>query len=202
MPVIGFLTTASPNPRSGPAFRKGLSETGFVEGHNVVIEYRAANNDYSRLPELAADLVRRRVTVIYANGGAIAARAAKATTSTIPIVFAMGDDPVADSLVASFNRPSGNVTGSGNRLRSSPPRIIARCPARIRCRRGLMSYGIKEVYFVLGAYAGRILKGEKAGDLPVQRPTRFELVINLKTAKALGLTVPETLLATADEVIQ
>jgi putative ABC transport system substrate-binding protein len=111
VPVVGFLTAASPNPRSGPAFRKGLSETGFVEGHNVVIEYRAANNDYSRLPDLATDLVRHRVNVIYANGGAIAARAAKATTSTIPIVFAMGDDPVADGLVTSFNRPGGNVTG-------------------------------------------------------------------------------------------
>jgi putative tryptophan/tyrosine transport system substrate-binding protein len=110
-PMVGFLDAASANPRSGPAFRKGLSETGFVEGHNVFIEYRAANNDYGRLPELAADLVRHRVAAIYANGGAITARAAKAATSTVPIVFAMGDDPVADGLVASFNRPGGNVTG-------------------------------------------------------------------------------------------
>src|SRR5262249_25647351 len=109
VPVVGYLN-ASPNSRSRPAFHKGLSETGFIEGRNVVIEYRAANNDYSRLPELAADLVRR-VAVIHANGGAVVARAAKAATSTIPIVFAMGDDPVADGLVASFNRPGGNITG-------------------------------------------------------------------------------------------
>jgi putative ABC transport system substrate-binding protein len=298
MPVIGFLTTASPNPRSGPAFRKGLSETGFAEGHNVVIEYRAANNDYRRLPELAADLVRRRVTVIYANGGAIAARAAKATTSTIPIVFAMGDDPVADGLVASFNRPSGNVTGiaflssdlGSKRLgllndlvpaamyyavlvnpgNPATERIIAELraaalvigkrlevftatnnreidtsfanlvergadalivggsslfvdrsvqlatlaahhhlPAIYYDRRitevgGLISYGsdIADAVRQAGIYTGRILKGEKLADLPVVQSTKFQLVINLQTAKTLGLTIPETLLATADEVIQ
>jgi putative ABC transport system substrate-binding protein len=297
VPVIGFLSGSS-NPRSLAAFHKGLNETGFADGRNVVIKYRAANNDYSRLEELAADLVRRRVAVIYANGGAVVARAAKAATSTIPIVFAMGDDPVADGLVASLNRPGGNVTGiaflsselgskrlgllnqlvpvaahyavlvnPGNPARQ---RIIAelRAAARVIGKRvevftatnnreidtafgnlaekgadalvvgssslfvdrsvqlatlaahhhlpavyydrrivevgGLMSYGadIAEAVRQAGIYTGRILKREKPADLPVVQSNKFEFVINGQTARTLGLTIPETLLATADEVIQ
>jgi putative ABC transport system substrate-binding protein len=298
LPVVGFLNAASANQRSGPAFRKGLSETGFVEGHSVFIEYRAANNDYSRLPELAADLVRHRVAAIYANGGAIIARAAKAATSTIPIIFAMGDDPVADGLVASFNQPGGNVTGiaffiselGSKRLgllkdlvpaamhyavlvnpgNPATERIIAelRTAARVLGKEievftatnnreidaafanlvergadalivgssslfvdrsiqlatlashhhlptiyydrrivevgGLMSYGsdIADAVRQAGIYTGRILKGEKPADLPIMRSTRFEFLINLQTAKTLGIEVPPTLLALADEVIE
>jgi putative ABC transport system substrate-binding protein len=298
MPVIGYLTASSSNPRSRPAFHKGLSETGFVEGRNVFIELRSANNDYSRLPELAADLVRRRVAVIYASGGVVAARAAKAATPTIPIIFAMGDDPVADGLVASFNRPGGNITGIAflaaelgpkrlgllkelvptaaryavlvNPGNPATERIIAELqpaagvigkqvevftatssseidaafadlvqrradalvvgnsslfvdrsvqlatlaahhhlPAIYYDRRivevgGLMSYGasIEEATHQAGVYVGRILRGEKPADLPVMQTTKFELVFNLQTARTLGLTVPPSLRALADEVIE
>ena len=295
MPVIGYLSLGSPELFANPiaAFRNGLTESGFIEGRNVTIDYRFAGNVADRLRELADDLVRRRVTVI-AAGGLGAAVAAKAATATIPIVFRTGNDPVQYGLVASFNRPGGNVTGindigrdlAGKRLgllhellpaasrfaalvestgsnKSAVESMVAevaaaalaigrtievvtastnreidtafaslaqkridalwvstgamfasrhaqlvtlaayhRLPAIYPQRLyaevgGLMSYGTDLLDSVrqVGVYTGRILKGEK-------QPTKFELVINLKTAKALGLTIPETLLATADEVIQ
>jgi ABC-type uncharacterized transport system substrate-binding protein len=174
VPVIGFLSSQSADDDANRtvSFLRGLKETGYVEGQNVAVEYRYAENQYDRLPALAADLVRRRVAVILAAGPE-AALAAKAATTTIPIVFSTGRDPVALGLVASLSRPGGNRGSS-------------------------LGY----TYHQLGIYTGRILKGEKPADLPVEQPTKFDLVINLKTAKALGLTIPETLLATADEVIQ
>jgi putative ABC transport system substrate-binding protein len=302
LPVVGFLSVGAPE-RAGidraASFRKGLSETGFIEDRNVTIEYRFANNaGEQRLTELAADLVDRRVTIIAASG-LPAALAAKTATATIPIVFRTGNDPVQYGLVASFNRPGGNVTGiydigrdlAGKRLgllhellpgasrfaalvepvggkvdESTVAEVTAAASAiersieiitastnreidtgfaslaqkridalwvstgaRFGSRRaqlvtlaayhrlpaiypqrlyaevgGLMSYGtdIMDSVRQVGVYTGRILKGEKPTDLPVAQPTKFELVINLKTAKALGLTIPETLLATADAVIQ
>jgi putative tryptophan/tyrosine transport system substrate-binding protein len=300
LPVIGFLEIQSLEGwgRYLAAFRQGLKEVGFVEGQNVTIEYRWAENQNERLPALAGDLVRRQVTVIAVPGGTFAAQAAKAATTTIPIVFQTGADPVTTGLVASLNRPGGNVTGVTNvtvglaakRLEllhelvpnaaaiailinpTSPTfeTTIAELQEAARAlaldlifqnvlsdrdfnaafaslvlqhagallltdnnvfnnRReqlvaltarhavpaiytfpefpaagGLMSYAssLADAYRQTGIYTGRILKGEKPSDLPVLQPTKFELVINLKTAKALGLTIPETLLATADEVIQ
>jgi putative tryptophan/tyrosine transport system substrate-binding protein len=299
MPVIGVLNPQSADDNNRfvtVPFLQGLKETGFVEGRNVTIEYLWAENQFDRLPALAADLVRRRVAVILASGPN-AARAAKAATTTIPIVFNSGGDPIALGLVASLNRPGANVTGSfsllsdllpkhlqllyeliPNALRfgvladpaiPGTPSIIADLQAAARTLRlqlivvnartdsdleeafatfsqqrvgavlvgnstffarrtellaalaarhalpaimgsreyalagGLMSYGSgSSPYHQAGIYAGRILKGEKPADLPVQQVTKINLVINLKTAKALGLTIPETLLATADEVIQ
>jgi putative tryptophan/tyrosine transport system substrate-binding protein len=278
-------------------FLQGLKETGYVEGQNVAVEYRWAKNQLDRLPALAADLVRRRVAVIVANG-LTTARPAKAATTTIPIVFATGGDPVALGLVASLNRPGGNLTGTAALQAELSPKqlqflrellpnaarfgvladpafpgiqsvitdlqaaarilglqlvvvnartesdlemvfasfsqqrvgavlvgnssffhrrmeqlvaLAARhaLPAIFSYREfalagGLMSYGSSAGYIMhqVGIYTGRILKGEKPADLPVQQVTKIDLVINLKTAKALGLTIPETLLATADEVIQ
>ena len=301
MPVIGFLRSTSLEDSAAvvAAFRQGLSETGFVEGQNVAIEYRWAEGHYDRLPTMAADLVRRQVAVIVSTGGSNAALAAKAATTTIPIVFVMGDDPVKSGLVASLNRPGGNVTGatlvtvalgakrlellhdlvptaatigflvnptsSGADRAASDMQAAARAMglslqvlkastetdidtafATVVQRRigavvvgtdaffgrarfdqlialatrhaiptiydrrefaasgGLISYGTRfsDVFRQAGLYTGRILKGEKASNLPVQEPTKFELVINLKTAKALGLTVPPTLLVRADEVIE
>jgi putative ABC transport system substrate-binding protein len=299
MPVIGFLSLGSPGEGGAAvaAFRKGLSEMGYVEGRNVAIEFRWAQNDFSRLPELAADLVRRRVAVIFA-GGTAAPLAAKALTSTIPIVFSAAGDPVQSGIVASLNRPGGNVTGisvmdselGAKRLGllhellplaerfgvlSNPGSALAdREIADLRAaataigrdieifyastnseidtafanlvqkriealvvtpqalfgeRRaqivtlaarhampvihayrtdvvagGLMSYGpiAWGANRQVGIYAGRILKGEKPGDLPVMRSTKFEFVINLQTAKLLGIEVSPTLLATADEVTE
>jgi putative ABC transport system substrate-binding protein len=244
-PVIGFLDFGSPETNNLAAFRKGLSETGYVEGRNLTIEYRFAYNERDRLPELAADLVRSRVAVIAAWSGAVVAPAVKAATTTIPIVFQTGDDPVEVGLVASFNRPGGNVTGVTSMnteifakrlelLHTMVPgakrsALLVGSYALFYDRRvqiftlaarhavpasystpgfvhegGLMSYGSSylDMTYQGGIIVGRILKGEKPADLPVRRPTKFELVINLKTAKALGLTIPETLLATADEVIQ
>ena len=296
VPVIGYLG-GNNNPTREVAFRKGLSETGYVEGQNVAIEYRWAEGQNARVPAFVSDFVGRRVGVIAAVASTAAALAAKAATRTIPIVFRIGGDPVADGLVASLNRPGGNVTGVttlGNDLAqkrlellrelspagavillanptnanaaietkaietaahllgvrllilyaTSPSDIeaafasIARqdiagllttadpffflqrgqlvalaarqaVPAiysdRIFCEAGgVMSYGtdISDGFRQVGVYTGRILKGEKPADLPVQQSTKVELVINFKTAKALGLTIPETLLATADEVIQ
>ena len=302
VPVIGFL---SPISVSSPgtyldAFRLGLKEAGFVEGQNVRIEYRWAEGQYDRLPTLAADLVRMRVAVITTMGdGAYAARAAQPaeTGGTIPIVFALGDDPVTVGLVASLNRPGGNITGAtsighslgpkrveflreliptattigflinpkqagdieardleqaaragGWQLRVLPARsaeeIDAVFTSMVRDRidalivavdtlffaeskrlvslaarhmipvigplrtfasaGGLMSFGasIPDVVRQAGVYTGRVLAGEKPADLPVVQPTKFELVINLKTAKALNLAVPEALLTTADELIE
>jgi putative ABC transport system substrate-binding protein len=304
MPVIGFLSgypAESFAPETQPyaaAFRRGLSETGYSDGHNVAIEYRWAENQPSRLPVLAAELVRRQVAVIAATGGAASALAAKAATTTIPIVFTGGGDPVAIGLVASLNRPGGNVTGvtflanmlaakrlevlnelvpkastiallvnpnnpnaatetsdmeTGARatgkqsvlLRASTEReidmafaalvqqrveaLVIAADAFFDSRRsqivalaaqhavpaiyfsrqfvvagGLMSYGtsITDAYRQAGIYAGRILKGAKPADLPVVQATKFELVINVETARMLGLSVPPTLLARADEVIE
>jgi putative ABC transport system substrate-binding protein len=299
VPVIGFLSSqrADASKFLIVRFVQGLKETGFVEGQNVAIEYRWAENQNDRLPALAADLVRRRVAVI-ATSSTPAALAAKAATMNIPVVINTGSDPVALGLVASLNRPGANVTGSANLaaelapkqlqlLRElipnaalfsvladpafpSTPSIIADLQAAARTlglklvvvaartdsdletafasfsqqhvgavlvglssfdlqrieqfpalaarhalpaifpyrefvlAGGLMSYGssLGYLYHQVGIYTGRILKGEKPADLPVEQATKLELVINLKTAKALGLTIPETLLATADEVIQ
>jgi len=296
MPVVGFLYLGTPDPNLA-AFRKGLTEFGFLEGRSVAIEYRFASAP-DRLPELAADLVRRRVAVIAAPGGPPAALAAKAATTTIPIVFEVGMDPVQAGLVASFNRPGGNITGftamnrdiDGNRLGmlcelvpgarrvavlTRPPAADAESRtehlraaavslgrqfelavagssreidaafvgfverrvdallvtassllygfrvqlATVAARHaipaiypdrayseagGLMSYGTNgtEPFRQVGIYTARILKGEKPADLPVQQPTKFELVINLQTARTLRLEVPPTLLARADEVIE
>ena len=300
LPVIGFLHPASPEAaaRQMAAFRQGLKETGYVEGQNVGIEYRWAEGHNERLPALAADLVRREVAVIAATAGSNSALAAKAATSTIPILFNGLSDPVKFGLVASFNRPGGNITGvvsldtllvgkqlgllqklvpdaaliavlvnpdnagaesatsqaqeaahsTGQQLLvlkgsaegefdaafatmaqqkaegllvatdpfffSRRNRLVAlatqhRIPAIYIFREyvaagGLMSYGasLPEIYRQVGVYTGRILKGAKPTELPVMQSTKFEFVINLKTAKALGLTIPPSLLAIADEVIE
>jgi putative ABC transport system substrate-binding protein len=300
MPVVGWLGGQSPESEREvlPAFRKGLAETGYVEGRNVIVEYRWAENDYDRLSALAADLVRQRVAVIV-TGTTSSTLAAKAATQTIPIVFRIGSDPVGLGLVASLNRLSGNLTGvavlAGDiapkrlaLLHELVPRIASIAmlvnpanPSYVQAETkdlqsaahvlgvrvlvmnggtesdiaaafatlveqqvsavlisadiffytarqqilslaarhaiptmfydrpsvaagGLLSYGadLPDANRQVGLYTGRILKGEKPADLPVVQPTKFELVINLRTAKALGLTIPETLLATADEVIQ
>jgi putative ABC transport system substrate-binding protein len=300
MPVIGFLSTRSPQDAAHlvTAFHRGLSENGFVDGQNLTIDFRWADGQYDRLPALAAELVRRPVKVIAATGGEPAPLAAKAATATIPIVFAIGGDPVRSGLVASYGRPGGNITGVSILTRTMEAKRIGlvrevvpraetigflmnptfpaveaqladiqeavrnhgiqlqvlgastdqaidaafetaarqRIPALVigadpffDTRRtklatlaakqavptmfhlreyaeagGLMSYGIDlpDVYRQVGAYAGRILKGVKPADLPVMQPTKFELVINLKTAKALGLTIPPDMLSLADEVIE
>jgi putative ABC transport system substrate-binding protein len=299
VPTIGYLNTGSPNANAEPAFRKGLSEMGFVEGRNVAIEYRYAENQFDRLPALAAELVRRRVAVIYAGGGAVTVPAAKAATTTIPIVFSTGADPVQTGMVASFNRPGGNVTGissmttelTAKRLgllhellpaaarfavlvNPNVPRTAASVTANAQAvastigrqievftastngeidaafasmvqkraealligtnaffisRRvqfatlaarhavptiyyerefaeagGLMSYGSSNADLTRqgGIYVGRVLKGEKPADLPIMQPTKFEFIINLQTARTLGIEVSPILLARADEVIE
>src|SRR5262249_9362849 len=297
MPVVGFLNSASADGYApmASAFRQGLTEMGYVEGSNVVIEYRWAQNQYERVRELGGELVSRRVTAIFANSPPVAA--VKGLTNTIPIVFLSGDDPVRLGFVASLNRPGGNVTGvnifSGEtatkrlgllrelvphaskiailintdftaslRFRDDvepPPRMLVLTTERLSANDdreierafnklanarpdallvgpgplfdsqrslvvalaakiavptghetratavagGLMSYGanVGDGYRQAGIYAGRVLNGEKPANLPVLQSTKFEFIINLKTAKALGLTVPDKLLALADEVI-
>jgi putative ABC transport system substrate-binding protein len=299
-PVIGYLSAGLPSvfEERVHAFRQGLGEAGFVEGRNVTIEFRWAGDDVERLPALAVDLVRRQVAVIAAFGGNYGALAAKAATSTIPIVFGVGDDPVAAGLVPNLSRPGGNMTGAITlgveviqkrfelmhelvpagifaalvnptrppyaddltmRLQSAARALgrqihvlhatnereidvafasLAQLSARAvvigndayfnsRARQfgalglrhavptiyqyrdfvvagGLMSYGsaIADTYRIAGAYVARVLKGEKPQDLPVQQATRIELILNLTTAKALGLTFPLTLRGRADEVIE
>jgi putative ABC transport system substrate-binding protein len=300
MPMIGYLGSASPDVFASRlrAFRQGLSEAGYVEGRNVVIEYRWAEGQYDRFPALAADLVRHKVAVIAAPGSTPAAVAAKAATTTIPIVFVTATDPVETGLVASLNRPGGNATGvavlsvetgpkqlevlhemipkasaiallvnptsptvsetqsralqaaartlglkihvlhasterdfdtvfatliqqranglviSSEALFTNRSTLLAALslrhgvPAIYQFREfaaagGLMSYGpsLTDGHRLAGVYVGRILKGAKPADLPVEQPTKFELVVNLKTAKALGLTIPQSLLVRADQVI-
>jgi len=300
VPVVGFLNSASSATYSfnANAFRDGLREAGFVEGRNVVIEYRWAENDYGRLPALAADLVRRKVAVIAATGDIASARAAQSATTTIPIVFTVGSDPVPFGLVSSLSRPTGNATGvtlfsstlMAKRLEflrdvvpnaqsiallmnpdnlnyrvdveaaeaaarslgrqcvlahaKAPGEIDAAFETIAQKRAGavlvasdpmflgqrdrlaalgvkhslpvvawtrefavagaLLSYGtsIPWMYREAGIYSGRILKGAKPSDLPVIQPTKFDLVVNLKTARALGITVSQSLLVRADDVIQ
>jgi putative ABC transport system substrate-binding protein len=178
MPVIGFLNGAAQEQVAGfvAAFVEGLKESGYVEGQNVLLEYRWANGAYERLPEMAAELVGRRVAIIAAfDTPTVRVAKAAVANSGIPVVFATGSNPVADGLVESLNHPGG-----------------------------LMSYGtsISETYRQAGIYTGRILKGAKPSDLPIVQTTKVELVINLKAAKALGLTISLPLLGRADEVIE
>jgi len=300
MPLVGFLNPTSPDPNVDllRAFRQGLKETGYVEGENVAIEYRWAENQIDRMPALAAELVRKQVAVIATTGATVAASAAKAVTTTIPIVFLTGADPVESGLVASLARPGGNLTGinlltidlTAKRLEllrelvpaatrvavlanpagpapeamlrdvetaaramglqvqvlnaGTSPEIDAAFASFVRERPdalfvgpdpffvsrrvqlvhlasrhavpaaytqrdyavagGLMSYGsnLMDAFRQVGVYTGRILKGAKPADLPVVQPSKFELVINHQPARMLGLTVPDKLLATADEVIE
>jgi putative ABC transport system substrate-binding protein len=300
-PVVGFLSIRSPDTDAQflVSFRHGLSEVGLIEGRNIAVEYRYAQGHPDRLPSLVADLVRRQVAIIVTTGGAQAALAAKAATTTIPIVFTIGADPIREGLVQSLNRPGGNLTGvttsydeaapkrlgllreilpnaaiigvlvnpndpitassEANTMRSAARSVGQRIeilqagterdidaafaslvdmqaaalvvaphalfatqahqlialaarhaiPALYWRREfaqagGLMSYGssLADALRVVGVYTGRVLKGEKPGDLPVQQPTKFELVVNVKAAKAIGLTIPESFLARADEVIE
>jgi len=300
IPVIGYLNGASAAefPHLLAGFRKGLSETGYTEGWNVTIEYRYAEGRYDRLPALAADLVNRRVSAIVATAGTPTIRAAKAATSTIPIVFVIGGDPVMFGIVATLSRPGGNITGitlldsevtakrlglllelvptatviggltNPNNPISEPQVKELQAAARTHGRQllvleastesdfaaafaaidrqhvdallvagdpffddrrtqlvslaalhkvpasyirrefvaegGLLSYGpdVPDAFRQAGIYAGRILKGEKPAELPVMQPTKFEMAINLKTAKALGLAIPQSVLLRADEVIE
>jgi len=300
MPVVGFLNPGLPEPSSFlvVAFREGLEKEGYVEGQNVTVEYRWASGHYNELQTLASDLVRRHAVAIAATGGSISAQAAKAATATIPIVFNVGEDPIKLGLVASFNRPGGNITGVntlspaleskrlgllrelvpqaaivavllnpsnpdadlqrrdiqaaasaigqdlrtfdvGNEsdietafaalVRQRADALLVGSDVFLTNRReqivalaaryavptiysfrsfaesgGLMSYStnLVEVYRQVGFYVGRILKGEKPANLPIVQPTKFELVINLKTAKALGIKISDNLLSLADDVIE
>jgi len=300
MPVIGFLSTRSrdESARVVPAFHRGLAAAGYADGQNVIIEYRWALGQYDRLGALADELARRPVNMIVAVGGEPSARAAQAATATIPIVAVFSMDPIASGLVASLNRPGGNLTGISDLTSTLEPKRLGllrelvpqattfaivlnqtfpaatqqlkaveeaaraigvqlhilhastdeeielafasiaqlRLPAFavasdpfLLTRRdkivalaarhsvpgmyffrdyvvagGLMSYGtdLSDAYQQIGIYAGRVLKGDKPADLPVMQPTKFELLINLKTAKTLGLSIPDNLLTLADEVIE
>jgi putative tryptophan/tyrosine transport system substrate-binding protein len=299
-PVIGFLNTTSPGPIATllAAFHHGLDKAGFVEGRNLLVEYRWAEGRYDQLPAMAADLVRRRVAVIAATGGLISAQAAKGATSTIPVLFVAGFDPVQEGLVASINRPGGNATGVsvytaelgrkrlellrqlvpgltkiamlvnphsisteietndlgeaaralgvelhvvtaatgdgienafGEAANRGAGALIVSADSFFTSRRdqlvalaarhalpasypwsqyaeagGLFSYGtnLTWAYEQIGTYVARILKGTKPADLPVQMPTTFDMVINLKTAQSLGISIPPFLLATANRVIE
>ena len=222
MPVIGFLNGQSAQAFAPvvTSFRRGLNEAGYVEGQNVAIEYRWAEGRVDRLSPLAADLVRRQVAVIAATGGNNSALVAMQATSTIPIVFTSSDNAVERGLVASINRPGGNVTGvSWFDAELGPKRlgllhelvpnatIVALLtnpnnPESARQPAELQDAARAIAYRRAGIQTGRILKGAKPSELPVDQATEFELIINLRTAKALGLDVPPTLLARADEVIE
>ena len=300
MPIVGFLNTTSPDTYTFnvDAFRDGLHALGYTDGQNVAIEYRWASGDYSRMPALATDLVNHNVAVIAATGDIVSARAAQAATSTIPIVFTIGSDPVRFGLVKSLNKPGSNLTGItlfsstlmakrmeiltrlvpdarpiallmnpdnvnaetdrkdaeeaaqylgkktvvvnvrtgrdfnaaftamtdqhvGAALVASDPILLSERVAMAELAAqhaipvihfarefviagGLVSYGsgVTWAYHEAGVYCGRILKGAKVDDLPVQQPTKFDLVINLKTAKALSISVPPSLMAIADEVVE
>jgi putative ABC transport system substrate-binding protein len=299
-PVVGFLHSGSPGSYQHviDAFRRGLAETGYIEGRTVTVEYRWAEDRFERLPALAGELVGQNVSLLFAGGGEGSALAAKAATSTIPVVFAIGSDPVQHRIVASINRPGGNLTGISFLVVEIRPKMVelarellpqaksialianpnrtgyeqavkdivkpakdlglelvllkagseeeidaalstldktqvdallflsdpvyvnrrdhiarltlARKLPTIHASRelvaagGLISYGasISDAVRQAGVYSGRILKGEKPANLPVMQPTKFDLAINLKTAKALGIAIPPTLLARADEVIE
>jgi ABC-type uncharacterized transport system substrate-binding protein len=225
-PVVGFLSISSPGPHAPfvAAFNQGLREVGFNEGQNVAIEYRWAEGQFDRLPTLAADLASRKVDVIAAVSGDVSIRAASGASLTIPVVFITGSDPVQNGTVASLARPGGNLTGfsmistelTAKRLFVSSHReqivgLASRyvVPAIYEWKEfaaagGLISYGtsLTDVYRDVGVYVGKILKGAKPAEIPVEQPTKFELVINLKTAKTMGITVPPSLLARADEVIE
>jgi putative ABC transport system substrate-binding protein len=208
MPVIGFLDSRPSDAMSDRlrAFREGLKDTGYVEGENVAIVYRFAENQMDRLPGLAAELVHRQVAVIVTTVGT-ATFAAKAATTTIPIVFLVGDDPVKLGLVASLARPSGNLTGINlftAELTAKRLELLHELVPRAARVAVLVNYGanIGDTFRQVGAYAGRILKGAKPADLPVVQASKFELVINHQTARMLGLDVPPTLLARADEVVE
>ena len=301
VPVIGFLSANTSDlvlPKFVPAFARGLSESGFIDGQNVVIEYRWAGNQYDRLPALAGELVRRPVNVIVAVGGTASALAAKAATATIPVIFNIGDDPVKLELVASLNRPGGNITGVSYLAAALVPKLLetlhealpsaatvavivnpkfadskihveaAQTAARTLGEKllifnvstdgeinsafksiaerqvsalvvlpdpfltsrgqqlvtlaayqaipaiyawpeftslgGLMSYGtsLTDAYRQVGVYTAKVLKGAKPAELPVQEAVKVELILNLKTAKSLGITFPLSLLGRADEVIE
>lgn len=223
LPVIGFLRSTPAAPFAGlvEAFREGLEETDYIEGRNVAIEYRWANNDRAKLPGLAAELVRRRVDVIVGNS--LAAEAAKKATESIPIVFVTADDPVIRGLVTNMGRPDANVTGitffGGGLLGAKRLEIVHEIvpnakayaflmdpnwPGDFVVDGGLISYAASfaSAYRQAGVYAGRILKGTKPSELPVLQPTTFELVLNASTAKALALTIPQGVLLRANEVVR
>jgi putative tryptophan/tyrosine transport system substrate-binding protein len=229
LPVIGLLGSASLHGaylESIAGFYQGLKEAGYVEGKNVRIEYRWAEGQYDKLPDMAADLVRHHVAVIFATGSVVSPLAAKAATATIPIVFAMGNDPAKFGLVASINRPGGNVTGTtffngalGSKrlelLRDLIPTAHAiallinpnnpNAAFDTKDMQGAAELLGMELLIFNAASEGDFddaLNGEKPADLPVIQPSTFQLVINLKAAKALGLTIPESFLLRADEVIE
>ena len=211
MPVVGFLDTRSSDGMTSrlASFRQGLKEVGIVEGENVMVIYRWAEDRVDRLPDMARELAQQ-ATVIVTTGGPPSAFAAKEATTKIPIVFLVGDDPVRLGLVSSLARPGGNLTGINmlaNELEAKRLQLLHQLVPQFRefaDAGGLVSYGIDpaDVYRQVGVYAGRVLKGAKPAELPVMQASKFEFVINLKTAKTLGLDVPLGLTAAADEVIE